>query len=363
MERLNSFLYNEFISEELENIDSKLIYESLKCQFLIDLAKALKDNKTAEREEKRKEDEEHKKKYGWESHSSVYSKNFKEIFGYYYNAVEWSEIEDKDITKYELPKEGDKKVEKIIRDTLKGSPKCIVVKDSEDKDFLYVIFTQGDMYKLNGRQYSHAGEKLVTRQGRQWKDIPQKDKIDYCKGKNIYVIDVQVAKDNLRKKQNERYGNKQGIVYFDPDSLKRIAEENKKRYEEILRKRKANRVNDDELLKEAKTIIKKCADYAVMVAKDPIRHADLIQLVSTLSKWIYDKREYHSGSGRNQGYYSGVNGLLPTMMKYIDCINSMAKNGGYSFEERDLKTAQENMKKAVEEAKKQIDLIESKIDE
>ena len=309
-------------------------------------------------------DEEYEKKYGWKSRSTTYSKNFKEIFSYYYNSVEWSEIQDKDIKRVEFPEEGDKNIEKEIRSVLKGKQNCIIVKDSEDKNFLYVIFSQGDMYKLNGKgSWNHAGQALRERSGRQWKDIPQKDKIDYCKGNICYFIETGVAKGNLISKQSERRKSREGMIYLDPESLKSIAKQNIERYKEILRKNRAAKVDDDELLIEAKSIIKKCADYAVMVAKDPIRHADLIELVSSLSAWIYDKRTYHSGSGRNsQGYYSGVNGLLPTMMSYIKLIKSLSK-GGYEFEQRELKAAQENMKKAVEEAKNTIKLIEDKLDE
>ena len=369
MIHLDKFIFEEFIQEQLVDINAKIISESLNCKVLQDLARQLKDLKAERQKEIDDEYDKDVQRWGHAYRSTNYNKVFREIFG---RDIQWDKITDSDITKYEakFTEDGkpdlDKKAEKEIRKALQSKSDCIVlIRDKEDKEFLYVILTWGYMYRLNGKGSwrSHPGDRVTgesTRRG--YKELPQYEKIDMCKGKTIYFIN-KTGKDT-NKIHMDRSFSKSGMIMLDPDSLKRLAEKNQERYKEILRKNRANRLNNDDLLEEAKKIIKKSTDYAIMVAKDPVRHADMISLVSSLAAYIYDEREYHSPrSSRDKGYYSGVDGLLPVITKYTSLVKDLAKNGGYDFQQRELKVAQEKMKKSIEKAKEYIKEIESKMDE
>lgn len=364
MKNLNNIIKEVKIFNEFVEIDSNIICESLQCKLLQDLAKQLLDIKAQNQkdiDDEFKKDEER----GWSStwKRSNNSKVFKEIFGRV--DIEWDKVTDGDISKIPASDEPDKNQDKQIRDVLKGKTKyLILVKDKEDKKFLYYIDNWTYLWQLIKRGYnSLPGDRLHNYVGRQTKDLTQAEKISYCRGKNIYFIDYAKYQKGAQDKQIDRRNARSGMILLDPDSLRRLAEDNVKRYKEIIRKNKANNLNNDKLLNEAKKIIQQAATYATIVAKDPIRHADLIRDVSKLSTWIYDRRRYVSGnSPKYPGYYTGVDGLLPAMMDYTKIVPDLAKNGGYDFQQKELNNAQEHMKKAIEECKKMIEEIEKKLD-
>ncbi|MBR6907641.1 hypothetical protein IKN40_03970, partial [bacterium] len=207
------------------------------------------------------------------------------------------------------------------------------------------------------------GERKSHYTGRTTKDLTQAEKVDLCHNRNVYIINYPLYNKEASDKQRDRRNARNGMIMLDPESLKRIAEDNIKRYKEIIRKNKANNINNNKLLNEVKQVIQQSATYATMVAKNPIRHADLIADVSKLSVWIYDKQRYISGTSvKNPGYYAGVNGLLPTMMTYTKLVSDIAKNGGYEHQQRELVNAQKNMEKALEECKKLLEQIDKKLD-
>lgn len=363
MKNLNNIIKEIKIFNEFAEIDNNIIYESLQCKLLQDLAKQLLDIK-AEHQKYLDDDYERDKKLGWSSWKrSNNSRVFKEIFGRI--NVEWNNITDSDISKIPASDTPDKNQDKKIRDVLKQKSKyLILVKDKEDKEFIWYIDNWGYMWQLNKKSStSLPGERLAQYSGRQTKDLTQAEKINICRGNNIYFIDYGKYEGNALFKQKERREAREGMILLDPDSLKRMAEDNVRRYKEIIRKNKANRLNNDELLNKAKKIIQQAATYATMIAKDPVRHADLIGDVSKLSQWIYDTRRYVSGSSsRNPGYYTGINGLLPTLMNYTKLVADLSKNGGYEFQQTELNKAQQNIQNAINEADKMIKEIERKLD-
>lgn len=369
MKNINEFIKDYFIQEELKEIDSNLVCESFNCQLLKDLAKQLKDQKD---NEKKKNDEEYEaklkeyEKNGWGKpyhDTRTYSQNFKQIFGGYYGNIEWYKVKDDDISKIPAGEKPDKNADKNVRDVLKGKKDAIIlIKDKDDKDFEYVIFSWGNMFDLKGNGYhSYPGSRLGSGHGRSWKDLSQKDKIELCQNKNLYFIDTTNLKVEWSKKHNDRYNQKQGIIMFDPESLRRIAEENIKRYQEILRKNRAKRENNDELIDECKDIIEKAAQLSTEVAKNPVANADLIEDVSRLSVWIYDKQYTEYVKWEKKYVTRGVPGILPSLISYTKLIKDLSKDGGYGHQQNELNKVKENLQKAVDQAKQLIEKIEEKM--
>jgi len=362
---MNNLLYTikqTILLEEFNQIDAELICESLNCKLLQDLARQLKDIKSKRQEEIEKKYKEEEKTRGWAYKDANYNKTFREIFGG--NAIRWDKISDSDIKHIPASDKLSTKVTKELVQVIKSSSKNIVlIKDKEDKEFLYAIFTWGYVYRLNdtGNNYQGAGEKVMHQNYRKTKDLTNREKLDLCQGNNIYFIDVSNKVEGEKLRQ-ERFTAKSGRIMFDPESLKRIANENIERYKKILRENKANRLNNDELINRAKKIINQVASYAAMIAKDPVRHADLIADVSSLSLYVYDKRQYVAPNRTNKkGYYTGVNGLLPLMMSYAKVVKDLSNGGGYDFQNRELDNTQSEMKKSIEKAEELLKKIEEKI--
>ena len=96
---------------------------------------------------------------------------------------------------------------------------------------------------------------------------------------------------------------------------------------------------------------------ALEIAKDAVAQADMISPIAQLSRCIYDKRQWNEPNRyRKQGYYSGINGLLPMISKYTEARAKTAQ-GSYS----DMyKTEMDVAKKAIEETLNKIKDLASK---
>ena len=324
MKQLVESIKEQFVYEKLEQINNEIINESLNASILKELAKQLLDQINKEKKEKEND-----------KYRSIYNKSFKQIFGN--SGIPWSEVNDKDIETIDAQTWNETKLktanEKLIRSVIKcDKPAIIISRNPETKIFEYVILNWGNMFYLypgKGDHWSNknAGASTGHGGGRHYKDLNQREKIDLLNNKTLYIIDTTNLKVQGDKIIRDRFQSKQGIIDFDPDSLRKIANENIARYKKILTQRKATNQNNDKLLDEANEIIKKVSDITIQVAKDPLSYADVLTKVSYLSKYIYDERRYVSGRTPSQnGYYTGVNGLIPLVAKYVEAIKD-AKNG------------------------------------
>ena len=361
---MNNLLYTikqTILTEEFKLIDAEIVCESLNCKLLQDLAIKIYKGRKEELDHLDKYYEEKKNKgYDWASKGTPTNKTFKQIFGN--EDIVWNKITDADIEEYPATEDEkeQKKLDKKAREVIKGNKKILIARN-KDGEFTYFVNGWGTVYNLKkGSTWSfHQGSNVSNYRG---KDIPQYEKLEKLKGQTLYIIDTSSSERN--KIRQERYVAKSGTIMFDPDSLERIAKDNIERYKKILRENRANRLNNDELINKAKKIINRVASYAAMVAKDPVRHADLISDVSNLSLWIYDKKHYNQPTRYNkQGYYTGVNGLLPMMMSYTKLVKDLSSGGGYEHQNNELKSVQKEMEKAVEKAEELMKKIEDKMNE
>ena len=349
MKSLFESLKDQFIYETIENINQEIITESIKATIIKNVAKQLLDQ--INNEKKQKENDTYK---------SIYNKNFKFIFGQ--SRIPWDKVDDKDIQKIEAQSWEDEKSlksnEKLIRSILKGNLDGIIISQNpENEKFELVIFTWGNIYYLYSNYRKSAGDTTGSGDGRRYKDLTQREKIDLFTGKTLYFIDTKDFKEQVDKLRNERYNNKLGVINCDPDSLYQISRENIERYHKIIAKNKANNQNNDKLLDEAKELIDKISQVTVTIAKDPVSYSDLLYKVGELTKWVYDKRTYVAGrSARQPGYYSGVNGLIPLIAKYIESVKDA--RAGYSWGSKDIDSTITALKDTIAKCKKKLEEIE-----
>lgn len=320
MKQLYESIKEKLIYENLNNINNEIITESINATIIKDVVKQLLDQINKEKKDKEND-----------AYRSIYNQSFKQIFGNY--GIPWDKIEDKDIQTIDAQTWDETKLkntnEKLIRSVIKGNKDAIIFsRNPETKIFEFVILSWGRVYHLHGNGWrKYAGSETGEGYGRHYRDLNQREKIDLFNNKTLYVIDTSQLKIDYQKTKQDRYQSKQGMIDLDPESLKRIARDNVERYKKILSQRKATNQNNDKLLDEANEIIKKISDISIQVAKDPLSYADVLSKVAALSKYIYDERRYVPGrTPRQQGYYTGVNGLIPLVAKYIEAIKD-AKSG------------------------------------
>ena len=348
MKQLFESIKTQFVFELLEKIDCEIITESIKANIIKELAKQLLD----QIQEEKKQNENY-------SYRSIYNENFKQIFGQ--SRIAWDKLDDKDIETIEAQTWDEKKLkntnEKLIRSIIKGDKSGIIIsRNPETKKFEYVVLSCGNVYYLLPSYGKHAGSRTGWGGGRSYKDLTQREKIDLFSNKTLYYIDTtQFINDNDKLRQ-ERYLSKQGMIYLDPSSLRRMAEDNRDRYKKILAQNKARNTNNDQVLEQAQNLINEVAEITIKVAKDPLSYSDVLYKIGELSKWIYDKRVYNSPrSARQQGYYSGKNGLLPMIATYIEAIKD-SKNG-YSWGSDRIDSSIKTIKDSIANCQKLLDEI------
>lgn len=344
---------NEFIMELFNEIDNNIICESLNCKILKDLAAQLKKQYEYEKDDNKQD--------RWGA-SRPYNQKFKEIFnGYGAPSVRWDQISDSDFEEIDMrsadpktQKKTEQKTHKLIQDKFKGM--CIVY-NPESKAYEYVFFNWGYVIQLNSPVSrsidNHAGSRTGYRANRSWHDLKVNEKLALIKNKIVYFADLTDKLNQRKELQNKRTEDKKGMVLLDEYSLKRMAENNAKRYKEIVAKNKANRLNNTALLDEAGELIQKISVLATDVAKHPVDKADLIYPVQQLCNYVYDTQRYIlPGNRRDKGYYSGVNGLLPLVMKYTKLLKDLQTSGGYEHQRKEFEECQKSMKVAIDNIKK-----------
>ena len=371
METVFKYISEALVLDSMKQIDSEIIYEKLNCKILLDVANQIKSIRNTEISNKQKEIEDDiaknpsaskrydqndmvKTKDGKKYKVSTRNNTFKSIFGN--SNIEFDKISDSDVKVYEAD---DKNHDKIVRKAAKGEPsKIYILQDPKTEQYKYYFDCWGYIIYLyesgSGWNKNYTGNKELERKGRQWVEPKQYEKVEMCKGLRIYEIDCSSkSSSQLRSK---RYNDKAGIVWFDENSLKQYAKDNLERYKKIISQNKANRLNDDTLLSDIEKVIKKTAELAVECAKDPILNADVTPILSKLCPLIYGVKTYHSPQNYKQmGYYTGENGLLPQLNKYIDYLGRL-KKGTDSYYQQYFDETKKNLQDSLKKAK---DLLKS----
>jgi len=350
MMNLIDFIDNESLVNEMLDVNSELILEKLEAKVLKKLASQL-----TKQIEKEKEENSSK---SWRP--SLVSKNFRKIFGSSY--ISWSKVRDEDIEEIEPNEKNDK----LVRAVLRGKRDAIILVVGDDGEFeLYIDDRNGEVISLKKTYGNYPGSTIGSR----WNKVPEASKIEMTKGKKLYVINnTNNLRQDTYKTQSDRRQSKAGMVLMDPHSLKDLAYDNIKRYKNIIAKKKAEELDNDDLIDEVNDVIKKCANLASKIAKDPSTYADSLSVVSQLVKYVYDERSWIQGRGSQSGYYVGVDGLLPTLMRYIDALNDIKKTdlskafANSSYYMNTLKACKEKLEKSLASCKKLMEKLDILID-
>jgi hypothetical protein len=281
----------------LEAIDAEIITESFQCKALKNLQKEIF---------KTKQDAEGKGSY---RHYQL----FKDIFRHEW--YQWDKITNDDVTSY-TAEESDK-AKKILRKVIKGDDSTkmgIIYKDNKPA---YVVMSytlkdiMGDTPWYNRRGYSQ--------------DVPQYVKLGYIDGNAVDIIDLSNYSTGQIKR--ERDAAKRGIVEYDnPEYLRKIAEDNIRRYKDIISKKRAEAIADeDETVMNLNALVSRVLQIVNKFSENLAKYADKSYKVEQLVKGLYSERKYTQGNRYNkyQGYWSGRNGLLVLLPKYIDKLKDM----------------------------------------
>lgn len=334
----NDVILEDF--DDLDELDESLICETLNSDILRKLAKQLKDNY----QERKKKDEES----GWGSYTR--NTQFKQVFGN--NGIDWNAITDDKITYIPKDEVENKENMKLIRNVIKGNThNILLLYNPNTKKFDYFINTFGGMNYLTDRE---AGNAVGIRLARSWKDLPQYEKIKRAKQYDIYVIDAAGA-DTFPKRQ-ARQEARQGMVLLDEYSLKQKALENREKYKKIVSQNKALRQNNDELLTQAGEIVKQACDVAIKVAKDPVKYADAMYNVSSLTQLIYSRKttSYSKFTRKYETY--GADGILPMIAKYSEAMKKSASSSS-DYTTNEIEYAKKTLKEDIEKAEALLEKI------
>jgi len=344
MRSVQEYIKESLIIERFNAIDNQIIFEALQSKVLQELAKQLLDQVNAE------------KKYNDESGNKMFNsrnKTFNYIFGSKWGQkVAWSEITDSDIE--ERPADYWNHVrtsaenKRMIKELIKGqnTDRIIIIKDPETNKFKDVIFAD-EIFHLEGSEtgYGKAAGYKYSSYGKP----KQSEILNLCTGKDLYIIkDVNIKHTAYYNKRKEREDSKRDMIYMDPESLKAIAKKNQERYKQIIAKNKIDNQHNDKLIDKAKDIIDQAAYWATEVAKNPARYADIISDVTTLTKLIYDKRKYIQSRGKYSGWYEGIDGILPTLMAYINNIRSGSSSNYTSMYAKDIELNKKQLESLIQ---------------
>ena len=345
MKNLINYINEVFIDEELFKIDSEIICESLQCTVLREVAAQLmKYNKDQQAQiDKEKKESEAEGRHYW-GRDKANSPKFSDVFVTKWS-LPWDKITDKDVQVVDASTwdtqawKNSADIRKVIN-TKKTA--LLIVQDPKTKKFDFMIHYGGSPVILSKDHYYDYNYKSL---GESWTGLNQKSKIELCKGKTLYFIDLTGKADETYELQNKRSSAKEGMIKLDPASLARMAEKNRERYKKIVAKMKSMNINNDPLFDACNNIIKKVTNLAVEVAKDPVSNADKLDAVAHIMPYVCDTRRWEQ-TGKWTGMYKGVNGLLPMIVSYARNVKYAAAEGSeYGLGE--VKKAKAEIEKAL----------------
>ena len=310
MQSIKDILFDKIV------IESEIITEAFSSKFLQDLAKQIQNNtiKTSNLED---------------AYDSKWF-TFKKFANEYGDIIEWSKITDDNIQFYDA--EDFNSMKNQIRKICKGdSDQCIFLYDEEDSTQITKFISNfGNVkYVANGRNVRYDAYSY-----KEWKTT---DKVALVKRSGGFVIiDISNAKNRVLLKQ-QRYQTRRGMIEMgNVEQYKEIAEENRKRYQNIINKRRAAKL-DPQILTDIEDVMKKSLQIAAKMS-DP-KYLDKYHEISSI---IRDQRN-----------------LLYSFEGYMDMKHNMAKDRDYIWYDpmraaKDLELKENDLKQMIAELNKQI---------
>lgn len=272
---------------------------------------------------------------------------FKSIFGS--NGIAWSNIEDKDVKECSNENKDDVLLAKrIVAQRSNHIDGLIIILDDYNNAYAGIICS------FNGAAYYYSFRSRWSARA----DQIRPSDVENMLSKKFYAIKLRnelMSYDIRNKRANDRWNS---YTPGDEEYYKKVAEENRNRYKNILAKYKAERDANDGISEKVNEYTKKVLELAIKVSAEPLRYAKLEYKIGGLMDLIRDERQYNSGYGRNKGYYSGTNGLLYLYTEYLKTKLSMASGTSYDYE----RDAYNDIKKKIVDLCSKIDSEISKIE-
>lgn len=168
--------------------------------------------------------------------------------------------------------------------------------------------------------------------------------------------DKDVMTGDLKDKRNDSKRNALAIWKETRDyDYGEILKRNKERYKQYVAKVKAQKDADDGIADKVNEYVNKVLAITTKLSKNPTKYAKLEYEVGYLLDLLNDKRKYVNGYGRQQGYYSGTNGLLTVFRTYMTTKLSQSKGDSYEHEKQEYEAS----KKALQQI---FDTIDKKLE-
>lgn len=325
----------EYISEakfdrKIEFFDLNIVLESLKDPKLIKIAKCLR---------------------AFASENS-YNYSFGGIFSRF--GVEWDKITESDwetITDITKAKKAIRKVISNIENSI--SSIALVEYDGEIK-YLISSFAVFDLKNTRDVYDYKEGKYSVKSSPKKLNGLKQYEIVDLVKDNAIvYLLDSSKMYATRDKRYARRVAQEGIVLQGDENYYKRVAEQNIKRYKQIIAQHNAEKLaKNDTLSKEVQEVLNRILELNMKILKEPIKYADCLYGIAKLVYYSYgDIDKAKSG-----------NSLLYMYSNYVDTIvrNTSGKTDSRTVAEQEQTV--EKLNKKIQEMKEEIAKIEAKIE-
>ena len=298
----------EYLKGTLQ-ISEEMVNEAFNASIFHEIQKQFADYN-------KKEDEEHEKR-SW--HSPHYVK-WKNVFSGFEFA--WDKIKDSDVQ--ECSKDNKKDValaKRIICHRQNHLNGMIILHNDYEQMFDGILLSTGwETYYISFRSTWGWNRNSI-----------RPTEATNLLTKKFYLINL--TNFDTGKLRNERWDAKNGsFTPGDVDYYKKIAEENRDRYKQLVAKYRAERDANDGISEKVSEYTQKVLAFADKISKEPIRYASLEYRIGGLLDLLRDEKRWNAGGRGVKPYYSGTNGLLYLYSQYLEAKLHMSKGSSYQHQ-------------------------------
>lgn len=324
----NNLYEKEIFVETVNMITDEIVNESLQASLLTILAKRIKDAEKENADRDKKEAQRYKEE-GRSYKPSKTATSFADIFGPLTDTprwgdkksgirgLKWSEIKDSDFKQY---KGDDKEFVKFLKSVYaKKAIADIIVCAPGTKDIVCFIKgyakTLGDVrvyYFPTEGWKKGVQEKTEKKYKYDKRSLKVNETLELIKDFDVYVLEITESMikdyDELHK---DRETAKKGSIEMDEDSMKALLKQQKARYEAMVKKIKAEKLQSDPniLFDEIKKVNDEVVELFKKVMAKPENMdqrfdlSDLMRYVSYAYETFYNSAKYLRASERDEKRY------------------------------------------------------------
>ena len=348
-----SLLNTKYISKVLEEYsilegeEILQINESFKSSILISLAKAIQDAEKGHAENDKKMAQRYKEQgYGTPSKSA---KSFASIFGPItlhkrwgeaktgIQGLKWSEIKDDDFELYKSVSADDKTFAKILKNCyLKKLQANFICCEPGTKNVVIFIKgysnTPGDVrvfgLKSNWGNRDEVTEKTATKYKYGERPLKFDEAMAVISGLDVYVLKIT---DNMKteyiKLHDTRIASQKGVINYDERSLKDMLQQQKARYQAMVKEIKAKKLEGDQkqLIERINKVHAEAIATMEKIMSNPENMDEYFDVGRLLS---YCSRAYESFYDAFQHKAKGD--------KAVEIARQRAKDKGEDFDEKEF---------------------------